>query len=225
MLKPQPLPRSYRHILNCPLIEQFPDIHDIYNFVYIWGAVKWKWVTTHNSHGAQVGNTGICLRHEHLVGLEKAQWLCALTHQSFVTCGRPTSVMEAGKEEQLSVLRFWSANGVGGWEIRHLSVVFCVHSMSRSRVLAWHKRFREGRVSLQDDARPGQAHCVTTPDVIAVLDGHIQANWRITSLFFFTHLHYYCWTTTRSANLMSSTINKGLVCKGTLSLSALDFVP
>jgi hypothetical protein len=46
--------------------------------------------------------------------------------------------------------------------------------------MAWHKRFREGRVSLQDDARPGEAHCVITPDVIAALDGHIRANRWIT---------------------------------------------
>jgi hypothetical protein len=32
------------------------------------GAVKWKRVTSHNSHGAQVGNTGSCLWYEHLVG-------------------------------------------------------------------------------------------------------------------------------------------------------------
>jgi hypothetical protein len=55
--------------------------------------------------------------------------------------------MEAGKEEQRNVVRFLTAEGVGYGE----------HSMSRSRVLAWHKRFREGRVSLQDNARPGQA--------------------------------------------------------------------
>jgi hypothetical protein len=38
----------------------------------LWGAVKWKWVTMHNSHGAQVGNTGICLRHERLVGTRQS---------------------------------------------------------------------------------------------------------------------------------------------------------
>ena len=61
-----------------------------------------------------------------------------------------------------------------------MSVVYGEHSMSRARVLAWHERFREGRVSLQDDARPGQAHRVITPDVIAALGGHIRANRRIT---------------------------------------------
>jgi hypothetical protein len=45
-------------------------------------------------------------------------------------------------------------------------------------------------VSLQDDALPGQVHHVITPDAIAALDGHIWANEWITSLFFFTRLHY-----------------------------------
>jgi hypothetical protein len=84
-----------------------------------------------------------------------------------------------------------TAEGVGGREIHHrMSVVYGEHSMSRSHVLAWHKRFREGRVSLQDDAHPGQAHRVITPDVIAALDGHIWANQRITLVCFFTYLHY-----------------------------------
>ncbi|PNF21232.1 hypothetical protein B7P43_G04189 [Cryptotermes secundus] len=61
-----------------------------------------------------------------------------------------------------------------------MTAVYGEHSMSRSRVLEWHKRFREGHVSLQDDALPGQAHRVITPDVTAALDGHIRANRRIT---------------------------------------------
>ena len=36
---------------------------------------------------------------------------------------------------------------------RRMSAVYCKHSMSCSRVLEWHKRFREGRASLQDDAQ------------------------------------------------------------------------
>jgi hypothetical protein len=71
-----------------------------------------------------------------------------------------------------------------------MSVVYGEHSMSRSHMLGWHKRFQEGRVSLKDDACPGQAHRVIIPDVIAVLDGHIQANQQIILLFFFTRLHY-----------------------------------
>jgi transposase len=95
--------------------------------------------------------------------------------------------METGKEEQRSVVRFLTAEGVERREIhRRMSVVYGEHSVSHLHVLAWHKRFREGRVSLQDNACPGQARHIITPDVI----GHIRANWRITSLFFFTRLHY-----------------------------------
>lgn len=64
--------------------------------------------------------------------------------------------MEASEEEQRGVVRFLTAEGVGGREVHHrMSAVYGEHSMSCSRVLEWHKRFREGRVSLQDDGRPG----------------------------------------------------------------------
>ncbi|KAJ4451644.1 hypothetical protein ANN_03113 [Periplaneta americana] len=43
-----------------------------------------------------------------------------------------------------------------------------------------HKRFREGRMSLQDNARPGQAHRAITPAVIAEVNGHIRGNRCIT---------------------------------------------
>jgi hypothetical protein len=69
--------------------------------------------------------------------------------------------MEAGKEDQQSVVHFLTDEGVGGREIHQcMSVVYGEHSMSHSRVLAWRKRFRDGHVSLQDDALPGQAHHV-----------------------------------------------------------------
>ena len=43
----------------------------------------------------------------------------------------------------------------------------------------WQKRFHEGRTSLEDDSRPGQAHRAITPDVIALIDGQIRENRRI----------------------------------------------
>ncbi|KAJ4451555.1 hypothetical protein ANN_03021 [Periplaneta americana] len=84
--------------------------------------------------------------------------------------------METGKEQQ-GVVRFLTAGGVGGREIHCcMSAVYGKHSMSCLRVLEWHKRFREGRVSLQDDARPGQAHCAITLAVTAEVDGLVQRN-------------------------------------------------
>ncbi|KAJ4441640.1 hypothetical protein ANN_11498 [Periplaneta americana] len=59
-------------------------------------------------------------------------------------------------------------------------LLFTANTAYHVHVLEWHKRFREGRVSLQDDARPGQAHRAITPAVIAEVDGLIQGNRRIT---------------------------------------------
>ena len=57
--------------------------------------------------------------------------------------------MEAGKEEQRRIVRVLTDEGVGGREIhRRMAAVYGVPC---SRVLKWHKRFREGRVPLQDD--------------------------------------------------------------------------
>ncbi|KAJ4446275.1 hypothetical protein ANN_12969 [Periplaneta americana] len=85
--------------------------------------------------------------------------------------------MEAGKEEQRGVVRFLTAEEVEGREIHRLmSAVYGEHSMSCLRVLELHKRFQEGRVSLQDDARPGQVHRAITPAVVPEVDGLIRGN-------------------------------------------------
>ncbi|KAJ4427206.1 hypothetical protein ANN_24823 [Periplaneta americana] len=82
--------------------------------------------------------------------------------------------MEASKEEQRGVVRFLTAEGVEAQEIhRRMSAV---SGVSCSRVLEWHKRFRKGCVSLQGNARPGQAHRA----VIAEVDGLIRESRRIT---------------------------------------------
>ena len=41
--------------------------------------------------------------------------------------------------------------------------------MSLARVKAWHKRFREGRVLLADDARSGPPHRITD-DIVQLVD-------------------------------------------------------
>ncbi|KAJ4436551.1 hypothetical protein ANN_16583 [Periplaneta americana] len=61
-----------------------------------------------------------------------------------------------------------------------MSAVYGEYSMSCSSILEWHKRYREGRLSLQDNARPGQAHRAITPADIAEVDGLIRENRRIT---------------------------------------------
>ena len=88
--------------------------------------------------------------------------------------------MEASKEEQRGVIRFLVAEGAGVREIhRRMSAVYD-HCMSLTSVYEWHRKFREGRTSLQDNARPGQAHRAITPDAIGRINGLIQANRRIT---------------------------------------------
>ena len=75
------------------------------------------------------------------------------------------------KKEQRGVVRFLTAEGVGGTDIhRRMSQVYGEHCMSLARVKAWHKRSREGRVSSADDARVGTSHRITD-DVVQLVDG------------------------------------------------------
>ena len=79
--------------------------------------------------------------------------------------------MEVSKEEQGGVIRFLTAEGVGGTDIHHrMSQVYGEHCMSLARLKAWHKRFREGRVSLADDAQSGTPYRITD-DIIQLVDG------------------------------------------------------
>ena len=79
--------------------------------------------------------------------------------------------MEASKEKQRGVVRFLRAEGVGGMDIhRRMSQVYGEHCMYLARVKAWHKRLREGRVSLADDARSGTPHRITD-GIVQLVDG------------------------------------------------------
>ncbi|KAF8771221.1 Protein GVQW3 like protein [Argiope bruennichi] len=83
--------------------------------------------------------------------------------------------MEARKEKQRGIVRFLNAEGVSGSEINaKISAVYGKNGMSRARVFKWSKRFREGQVSLKDNSRPGQAHFVITPSVIAAVDAAVR---------------------------------------------------
>ena len=88
--------------------------------------------------------------------------------------------MEACKEEQRGVVRFLTAEGVGGMDIhRRMSQVCGEHCMSLARVKAWHKRFREGWVSLSNDAWSGTPHRITN-DIVQLVDGLIIQDRRVT---------------------------------------------
>lgn len=63
----------------------------------------------------------------------------------------PTSEMKVSTEEQRGVVRFLTAEGAGGREIHNRRfIVYDEHCMSCSRVLEWHKGFRDRRRSLQE---------------------------------------------------------------------------
>ena len=67
------------------------------------------------------------------------------------------------------------AEGAGTREINdRMSAVYGEHCMFLTSVREWQKRFCEGCTVLQDDSRPGQAHRVITPDLIARIDGLIR---------------------------------------------------
>ena len=51
--------------------------------------------------------------------------------------------------------------------------------MSFSKVKTWHKRIREGRVSLADDARSGTPHRITD-DIVQLVDGFVTQHCRVT---------------------------------------------
>lgn len=61
--------------------------------------------------------------------------------------------MFASKEEKHSLIRFFSlAKGVGIREVhRRMKAVYGEHALPLIRVQNWHKRFREGRYSGNDD--------------------------------------------------------------------------
>ena len=83
--------------------------------------------------------------------------------------------MEARKEEQRGMVLFLVAEGAGAPEIhRRVSAVYGEHCIPLASVQERQKRFCEGRLSLQDDSHPGQAHRAITPDAIARIDGLIH---------------------------------------------------
>lgn len=79
--------------------------------------------------------------------------------------------MVSSKEEQSGVVWFLAAEGAETRELHRLmSDVYGEHSMSLTNVHEWHKSFREGCTSLQDNPCPGQAHRAIIPDVFAQID-------------------------------------------------------
>ena len=86
----------------------------------------------------------------------------------------------ASKEEQRGVVRFLTAEGVGGMDVhRRMSQVYGEHYMSLASVKGWQMGFREGRVSLADHARSGTPYRITD-DIVQPFDGLITQDRRVT---------------------------------------------
>ena len=84
------------------------------------------------------------------------------------------------KEEQRSVIRFFS-EGVKPVEIhRRMNVQYCDACLSLQQVYEWTRKFMNNISSVTDSPRPGQAHPVVTPEAIAAVEAIVKENRRVT---------------------------------------------
>ena len=85
------------------------------------------------------------------------------------------------KEEQRSVIRFLSSEGVKPIEIHRRSTVQCGDAcLSLQQVYQWPRKFMNAISSVTDSPRPGQAHPVVTPEAIAADEAIVKENRRLT---------------------------------------------
>jgi len=85
------------------------------------------------------------------------------------------------KEEQRSVIRFLRGELVKPIEIRRrMKVQYGDAYLSLQQVYEWSRKFLDGVSSVTDSPRPGQAHRVVTPEVIAAVEAIVKENRRVT---------------------------------------------
>jgi len=85
------------------------------------------------------------------------------------------------KEEQRSVIRFLSSEGVKPIEIhRRMKVQYGDACLSLQQVYQWTRKFMNGISSVTDSPRPGQVHRVVTSEAIAAVEGIVKENRRVT---------------------------------------------
>jgi hypothetical protein len=85
------------------------------------------------------------------------------------------------REEQRSVIRFLSSEGVKPIEIRRrMKVQYDDACLSLQQVYKWTKKFMNDISSVADCPRPGQAHPVVTPEAIAAVEAIVKENRRVT---------------------------------------------
>jgi len=86
------------------------------------------------------------------------------------------------KEEQRSVIRFLSTEGIKPIEIhRRMKDQYGDACLSLQQVYEWTRKFMNGISSVTDSPLPGQAHRVVTPETIAAVEGHAKENRRFNS--------------------------------------------
>jgi hypothetical protein len=84
------------------------------------------------------------------------------------------------KEEQLSVIHFYS-EGVKHIEMhQRLKVQYGDACLSLQQVYEWTRKFMNAISSVTDSLLPGQAHPVVTPEAIAADEAIVKENRRVT---------------------------------------------
>jgi len=84
------------------------------------------------------------------------------------------------KEEQRSVIRFLSSQGLKPIEIhRRMKVQYGDACLSLQQVYEWTGKFMNGICSVTDSPRPGQAHPVVTPEAIIAVEAIVKENRRV----------------------------------------------
>jgi len=92
-----------------------------------------------------------------------------------------TPLATCTKEEQRSVIRFLSSEGVKPIEIhRRMKVQYGDACLSLQQVYEWTGKFMNGISSVTDCPRPGQAHPVVTPEGIATVEAIVKENRLVT---------------------------------------------
>ena len=91
------------------------------------------------------------------------------------------SIAKCTEEEQRSIIRFLSSEGVKSIEIhRRMKVQYGDACLSLQQMYKWTRKFMNGISSVTDSPRPGQAHPVVTPEAIAAVETIVKENRRVT---------------------------------------------
>jgi len=85
------------------------------------------------------------------------------------------------KEEQRSIIRFLSSEGVKSIEFhRRMKVQYGDACLSLQQLYEWTRKFMNCISSVTDSLRHGQAHPVVTPQAIAAVEAIVKENRRVT---------------------------------------------